>query len=117
MIPPTGRNEMTKTRNELIGKVDREVGARFDWGSAMGMDEMDDGEFIRFEDHELIVKKSMEDVKGYIDCFYQLAEIMGVGAQPCCPKEAWEAQMLPRLAHILDTYNKTVSVEVDQNER
>lgn len=34
---------------------------------------------------------------GYQQAFYQLAELMGIGAQPVSPAEVWESQMLPKL--------------------
>lgn len=35
---------------------------------------------------------------GYAAAFYELADMMGITAQPRSPKEVWEHEMKPRLA-------------------
>lgn len=37
----------------------------------------------------------VQDVDGYQDAFYELADMLGIPAQPCSPKAVWEAQMRP----------------------
>lgn len=36
-------------------------------------------------------------VDGYQAAFYELADMLGIPAQPCSPREVWEAQMRPAL--------------------
>jgi hypothetical protein len=38
---------------------------------------------------------------GYVDAFYEIADMMGIVAQPRSPKEVWESEMKPRLAAAL----------------
>ena len=38
---------------------------------------------------------------GYVDAFYELADMMGIGAQAKSPAEVWQQQMKPRLAEAL----------------
>lgn len=39
----------------------------------------------------------VQDVDGYLAAFYELADMLGIPAQPCSPKEVWETQMRPAL--------------------
>lgn len=39
----------------------------------------------------------VQDVDGYQAAFYELADMLGIPAQPCSPKVVWEAQMRPAL--------------------
>ncbi|MDV3515216.1 hypothetical protein [Stenotrophomonas sp. C1657] len=39
----------------------------------------------------------VQNVDGYQAAFYELADMLGIPAQPCAPKVVWEAQMRPAL--------------------
>lgn len=38
---------------------------------------------------------------GYVGAFYELADMMGITAQPRSPKDVWDGEMKPRLAKAL----------------
>lgn len=38
---------------------------------------------------------------GYKQAFYEVAELLGIGAQPLSPREVWEAQMRPKLKALI----------------
>lgn len=42
-----------------------------------------------------------EPQAGYIKAFYEVADLLGIGARTCSPKEAWEGEMRPRLVTLL----------------
>lgn len=39
---------------------------------------------------------------GYRDAFYELAEMLGIGARPHSPKTVWESEMRPCLQALLE---------------
>jgi Lar family restriction alleviation protein len=47
---------------------------------------------------------------GYVEAFYELADMMGIGAQPRSPKDVWEQQMKPRLAPLFSDHSQGASV-------
>jgi len=42
------------------------------------------------------------EMHGYVEAFYELAGMMGMGAQAISPKEAWDTQMRPYLQKLID---------------
>lgn len=52
------------------------------------------GLYVRLTDFN----RKMDEFRGYMDAFYQVAEILGIDRpQVLSPKEVWDAQMLPAL--------------------
>jgi hypothetical protein len=50
--------------------------------------------------------------RGYIDAFYKVAELLGVGARPNPPKVVFETVILPRLRDLLQRAAPTKSAKV-----
>jgi len=44
---------------------------------------------------------SVSDQSGYVTAFYELADIMDIGARPRSPEQVWEREMKPRLVEAL----------------
>ena len=50
---------------------------------------------------------------GYVAAFYELADMMGIAAQPRSPKDVWESEMKPRLAAAFAEQPEHCGGEVD----
>lgn len=46
-----------------------------------------------------------ENIGGYEDSFYDLADLLGLTAMPISPKEAWELHMRPRIVEMIRNNN------------
>lgn len=43
------------------------------------------------------------NAQGYMDAFYEIANLLGLPAMPISPREAFETVMLPKLHRLIDT--------------
>ncbi len=52
-----------------------------------------------------------EDVDGYRDAFYEIGDMLGIGARAASPKAIWENEMRPALASAIRALAKGASDE------
>lgn len=50
--------------------------------------------------------RASPSVRGFERAFYELADMLGISAQPCSPKEVWETQMRPDLQKLIDSEDR-----------
>lgn len=76
---------------------------RWDWDPNMDMVPSEEGEYVRYSDHERAALNGFADMQGYVGVFYELAAMMDMCAQPRSPKEVWETQMRPELQKLIES--------------
>lgn len=74
---------------------------RFSWDPSVDMVSNDEGDYVRYSDHEKVISKHRADMQGYVEAFYEVASMLGMTAQACSPQQAWSSQMRPYLERLI----------------
>lgn len=56
---------------------------------------------VKFDDDPTTGQRCEACSPNYADFFYELADILGIQAQPISPQRVWEEQIRPRIAALL----------------
>lgn len=76
--------------------------------------ESDDGEYVKYSDYATLKaeRDALAENEGYKQAFYEMAEILGIGARPDSPKNVFDLVIKPKLEALMKERGKLASENI-----